>query len=71
MFKCFKEAIWTLCSISSEGYLELLKEDTFMIQVIYIKSGGGFWGPETDNLEIKSWMKYQVIKLDVKLVFGL
>lgn len=46
MFKCFKEAIWTFKNISSGRYLELLKEDTFMIQIIYILNGGGHWGPE-------------------------
>lgn len=42
-----------------------------MTQVTYIKSGGGYWGPERDNLEIHSWVKCRIVKPDVKLIFGL
>lgn len=42
-----------------------------MTQVIYIISGGGYWGPEKHNQKIQNWVKCGIVKPDVKLIFGL
>lgn len=47
--------------------MELLKEDTFMTQVIYIISGVGCWGPERQP-KMQTWVKCGILKPDVKLI---
>lgn len=42
-----------------------------MTQVIYIISGGGYWGPERHNQKIQNWVNCGIIKPDIKLIFGL